>query len=112
MPDRASENAQIRLRAVWREVCLTERDHRLPSHADPEIGFAEAIHAWVGGAELADVLQLSGLTAGDFVRWARQVIDAAGQLADAAGAGPLRNTARELIYRARRGVVDAAPLED
>jgi ATP-dependent RNA helicase HelY len=84
----------------------------LPSHADPEIGFAEAIHAWVGGAELADVLQLSGLTAGDFVRWARQVIDAAGQLADAAGAGPLRNTARELIYRARRGVVDAAPLED
>jgi ATP-dependent RNA helicase HelY len=112
MPDRASENAQLRLRKVWRDVCLTERDHRLPSHADPEIGFAESIHSWVAGAELADVLYLSGLTAGDFVRWARQVIDAAGQVADAAGAGQLRDTARELIYRARRGVVDAAPLED
>lgn len=112
MPDRASENAQIALRRTWREVCLTERDHRLPSHSEPEIGFAESIHAWVAGAELADVLALSGLTAGDFVRWARQVIDAAGQVADAAGPGPLRQTAREVVYRARRGVVDAAPLED
>ncbi|MBA3021112.1 DEAD/DEAH box helicase [Propionicimonas sp.] len=112
MPDRASEDAQIRLRKVWREVCLTERDHRLPSHAEPEIGFAESIHAWVGGAELADVLNMSNLTAGDFVRWARQVIDAAGQVADAAGAGPLRGMAKEVVYRARRGVVDAAPLED
>jgi ATP-dependent RNA helicase HelY len=112
MPDRASEDAQIRLRKAWREVCLTERDHRLPSHAEPEIGFAESIHAWVGGAELADVLYLSSLTAGDFVRWARQVIDVAGQVADAAGPGPLRDIAREVVYRARRGVVDAAPLED
>jgi ATP-dependent RNA helicase HelY len=112
MPDRVSEDAQQHLRRVWREVSLTERDHRLPSHDPPEIGFAEAIHAWTAGAELADVLDSSGLTAGDFVRWARMVIDAAGQLAEAVGPGPLRDVARELIYRVRRGVVDAAPLED
>lgn len=112
MPDRASEQAQIRLRRIWREVCLAERDHRLPSHGEPEIGFAEAIHAWVAGAELSDVLYVSGLTAGDFVRWARQVIDVAGQLAEAAGPGRLRGVAREVILGARRGVVDAAPLED
>ncbi len=112
MPDRRSEDAQIRLRSVWRQVSLTERDHRLPSHDEPDIGFAEAIHAWTAGAELADVLYLSGLTAGDFVRWARQVVDAAGQLSDAVGAGPLRDTCRELVFRVRRGVVDAAPLED
>ncbi len=112
LPDRASEDAQQRLRAVWRQVCLTERDHRLPSHDQPEIGFAEAIHAWVSGAELFDVLLMSGLTAGDFVRWARQVIDVAGQVADAVGPGPLRTVARDVVFRARRGVVDAAPLED
>jgi ATP-dependent RNA helicase HelY len=112
MPDRASEAAGIRLRKVWRAVCLAERDHRLPSASEPEIGFAEAIHAWVGGAELAEVLAISGLTAGDFVRWARQVADAAGQVADAVGAGPLRKVAKEAIFRIRRGVVDAAPLED
>jgi ATP-dependent RNA helicase HelY len=112
MPDRRSEDAQIRLRSIWRQVSLSERDHRLPSHDEPDIGFAEAIHAWTAGAELADVLYLSGLTAGDFVRWARQVLDAAGQLADAVGPGPLRDTCRELVFRVRRGVVDAAPLED
>lgn len=112
MPDRRSEDAQIALRRTWRQVSLAERDHRLTSHAEPDIGFAEAIHAWTAGADLADVLYLSGLTAGDFVRWARQVMDAAGQLAEAVGPGPLRDTARELIGRVRRGVVDAAPLED
>jgi ATP-dependent RNA helicase HelY len=112
MPDRRSEDAQIRLRGIWRQVSLSERDHRLPSHDEPDIGFAEAIHAWAAGAELADVLYLSGLTAGDFVRWARQVVDAAGQLAEAVGGGALRTTCRELVFRVRRGVVDAAPLED
>ncbi|MFT4108279.1 MAG: DEAD/DEAH box helicase [Propionicimonas sp.] len=112
MPDRRSEDAQIRLRGIWRQVSLSERDHRLPSHGEPDIGFAEAIHAWASGADLFDVLMLSGLTAGDFVRWARQVVDAAGQLADAAGPGLLRTTCRELIFHVRRGVVDAAPLED
>ncbi len=111
-PDRRTEDAQQRLRGIWRQVSLAERDHRLPSHDDPDIGFAEAIHAWTAGADLADVLYLSGLTAGDFVRWSRQVVDAAGQLAEAAGPGELRSTARELIDRVRRGVVDAAPLED
>ncbi len=112
MPDAASDTAQTRLRRIWRQLSLTERDHRLDSHDEPDIGFAEAIHAWVSGADLFDVLTLSGLTAGDFVRWARQVLDVAGQVGEAAGAGSLRDTAREVIARTRRGVVDAAPLED
>jgi len=112
MPDRRSENAQMALRGIWRQVSLAERDHRLPSHAEPDIGFAEAIHEWTAGADLAEVLYRSSLTAGDFVRWARQVVDAAGQLAQAVGPGELRTVCRELIAGVRRGVVDAAPLED
>ncbi|MGB4629247.1 MAG: DEAD/DEAH box helicase [Propionicimonas sp.] len=112
MPDRRSEQAQSALRRIWREVCLAERDNRLPSHAEPEIGFAEAIHAWAAGRPLADVLELSGLTAGDFVRWARQVVDLAGQVAQAVGPGELRHTCREVIDLVRRGVVDVAPDED
>ncbi len=111
MPDRASERAQSALRGVWRQVSLTERDHRLPSPAEPDIGFAEAIHHWTAGFPLADVLDISGLTAGDFVRWARQVMDVAGQVAEASD-GDLRETCREAIARIRRGVVDVAPLED
>ena len=59
MPDRATENASGELRRIWRAVSLSERDHRLPGHDEPDIGFAEAIHAWTSGAELADVLYLS-----------------------------------------------------
>ena len=112
MPDRTSELAQSALRRIWREVSLAERDHRLPSHPEPEIGFAEPIHAWAAGRPLSEVLELSGLTAGDFVRWARQVVDIAGQVAQAVGPGELRETCREVIEQVRRGVVDAAPDED
>ena len=112
MPDRASEAAQQELRRVWRDVGLTERDHRLERGPEPDIGFAESIHAWASGRPLGDVLDESGLTAGDFVRWARQVVDFAGQVAQAAGPGPLRTTCREVVDSVRRGVVDAAPLED
>ena len=52
------------------------------------------------------------LTAGDFVRWVRQVADFAGQVADAAGPGPLRDTARAAVRALRRGVVVYSPDED
>jgi ATP-dependent RNA helicase HelY len=40
------------------------------------------------------------------------VVDFAGQVAQAAGPGDLRQTCRDVVERVRRGVVDAAPLED
>ncbi len=112
MPNRSTEIAQTALRQVWREVGLLERDHRLDKGRDPDIGFAEPVFAWASGWPLADVLMTSGLTAGDFVRWTRQVIDLVGQVSDAAGPGPLRDTCREAIALMRRGVVAAAYEED
>src|SRR3712207_7695122 len=51
-------------------------------------------------------------SAGDFVRWVRQVTDFAGQVADAAGPGPLRETAREVVRSMRRGVVTYSADDD
>ena len=45
------------------------------------------------------------LAAGDFVRWMKQLLDLAGQVADAAGDSALRETAREVVRVLRRGVV-------
>jgi len=105
MPDAASSDAVTEVRRVWREVSLIERDARLTRTGEPEIGFAEVAYGWAAGRSLASVLDQTDLTAGDFVRWVRQVVDFAGQVADAAGPGPLRETAHTLVRTMRRGVV-------
>ncbi len=112
MPNRSTEIASSAVRTVWREVGLLERDQRLEKHRELDIAFAEPVFGWASGLPLADVLAASGLTAGDFVRWTRQVIDLLGQLADAVGPGALRTTCRDAVDRMRRGVVAAAPDED
>ena len=112
MPDATSETAMTALRRIWRQVTLTERDHRIESGPEPDIGFSQAAFGWASGRPLGEVLGEAQLTAGDFVRWVRQVIDFAGQMADAAGPGPLRDTARAAVRSMRRGVVAYAPAED
>ena len=52
------------------------------------------------------------LAAGDFVRWMKQLLDLAGQVADAAGDSPLRKTARDVVTAVRRGVVAYSSLGD
>ena len=105
MPDAASSQALVAVRRVWREVSLAERDVRLDRAPEPDIGFAEVAYGWAAGQSLAQVLTDADLTAGDFVRWVRQVVDFAGQVADAAGPGPLRETAHQVVRTMRRGVV-------
>ena len=112
MPDARSNAAMIEVRRIWHEVSLVERDARLERAPEPDIGFSEAAYGWAAGRTLSAVLHGSDFTAGDFVRWIRQVADFAGQIADAAGPGDLRDTARHLVRSMRRGVVSYAPEMD
>ena len=110
LPDARTNEVMSEVRRIWREVSLVERDARLNRGSEPDIGFSEVAYGWASGRSLATVLQGSDLTAGDFVRWVRQVTDFAGQIADAAGPGrPLRDTARAVVTSMRRGVVTYAP---
>ncbi|HET9562264.1 MAG TPA: RNA helicase, partial [Propionibacteriaceae bacterium] len=112
MPDARTNDAMAQVRRIWREVSLVERDTRLERGPEPDIGFSEVAHSWAAGRTLPAVLEGTDLTAGDFVRWVRQVADFAGQIADAAGPGDLRDTARQLVRAMRRGVVIYSPNED
>jgi ATP-dependent RNA helicase HelY len=112
MPDAETEAVLTQIRRIHREVSLVERDARLPRGPDLDIGFSSAAFDWCAGRPLADVLAGGQQTAGDFVRWVRQVLDFAGQVADAAGPGPLRDTAREVVSSMRRGVVAYAPEDE
>jgi len=97
---------------LWGELDVLEREHRLDFLRAPDMGFAWVAYRWAEGDELDDVLGTSDLAAGDFVRWMKQLLDLAGQVADAAGDLPLRETAREVVRRLRRGVVAYSGLTD
>jgi ATP-dependent RNA helicase HelY len=77
----------------------------------PDNGFAWATWRWAGGATLEQVLQDDpDMTAGDFVRWCKQIVDLLGQIAlvaeDLSPRGPeVRKTTRKAIDAVRRGVV-------
>jgi ATP-dependent RNA helicase HelY len=63
------------------------------------------MHRWASGRDLDQVLRGSDLTAGDFVRRCKQVVDLLGQVADAADDAEVRRTARKAMDAILRGVV-------
>jgi ATP-dependent RNA helicase HelY len=108
MPSAAAAQAIADTVRVWAEVAGLERDGGLPTTREPDLGFAAAIAAWADGATLTQTLDIAAgsgaeLSAGDFVRWCRQVIDLLDQLAT--GSGEITATAREAVGLLRRGVV-------
>jgi len=91
--------------ALWVELDSLERAHHLDFLRRPDVGFSWLAYRWAEGDDLDDLLGSSDLSAGDFVRQVKQLLDLAGQVADAAGEGELRRTARSAISAMRRGVV-------
>ncbi|MFC6152466.1 DEAD/DEAH box helicase [Nocardioides yefusunii] len=90
---------------LWRQLDLLERDHKLDFLRPPDAGFAWAAWRWAEGDDLDDVLTETGLSAGDFVRVMKQLLDLTGQVAHAAAGTPIQKTAREAADRLRRGVI-------
>ncbi|MBC9733883.1 DEAD/DEAH box helicase [Nocardioides marmotae] len=97
---------------LWADLDRLEKENRLDFLRQPDLGFAWMAYRWAEGDELDDVLGATELAAGDFVRWMKQLLDLAGQVADAAGDSPLRGTARDVVKRLRRGVVAYSGLAD
>jgi ATP-dependent RNA helicase HelY len=107
LPDGRVRDVLARMVRTWGRLERAERDHGLAFLREPDLGFAWAAHRWASGGRLDQVLGESGLTAGDFVRWAKQLVDLLGQLAQAAGDSDpdLRRTAEAAGEAVRRGVV-------
>jgi len=97
---------------VWGQLDALEKDHHLDFLREPDLGFAWAAYRWAEGDPLDDVLGATDLAAGDFVRWMKQLLDLADQVADAAGNSPLRRTARRTSDLLRHGVVAYSSLSE
>jgi ATP-dependent RNA helicase HelY len=91
---------------LWGQLDELEKDHRLSFLRRPDHGFVWAAHRWASGARLDTVLVEADLTPGDFVRWAKMLVDLLGQVAEAAGPdATLRATAHAAADALTRGVV-------
>ncbi|GIG01766.1 DEAD/DEAH box helicase [Catellatospora citrea] len=107
-PVAAAVDATVR---TFYQLGVDERRLGLTQTKEPDLGFVWPMYRWAKGEPLAKVLasghSLDGdMPAGDFVRWARQVIDLLGQIADATGApSSLRETARTAMDAVNRGVL-------
>jgi ATP-dependent RNA helicase HelY len=104
--------------SLWGDLDALEKQHHLDFLREPDLGFAWAAYRWAEGAALDEVLTETDLAAGDFVRWMKQLLDLADQVADAAAGGAgesgeaLRRTARKAAEALRRGVVAYSSLSD
>jgi len=104
------------VRAVWEEAVRQwsrledlEDEHRVEPTPAPDTTLVAPMHRWACGEDLARALEDSPVEAGDFVRWAKQVIDFLGQL----GQNPhvpdhVADTASAAAELVRRGVVAAS----
>ncbi|MEO7196412.1 MAG: DEAD/DEAH box helicase [Pseudonocardiaceae bacterium] len=101
---------------LWAELEADERRHRLERTREPDLGFAWPVYRWARGESLSAVLVAAAnngaaLSAGDFVRWCRQVLDVLDQVRGVAGEGsPVGATAAEAVRAVRRGVVALGPV--
>jgi ATP-dependent RNA helicase HelY len=108
----ALRRALAQTRRLWTDIRADEQRHRLPPSREPDPGFVAAMHRWATTGDLTSALAASDaagtgtpLSAGDFVRWCRQVLDLLDQVRIAAPTSALRTAAKRAIGDIRRGVV-------
>ncbi|MEW2482597.1 DEAD/DEAH box helicase [Mycobacterium sp. NPDC051198] len=111
IPTAGLRRALAQTRRISADLRGDEQRHRLAPGREPDEGFVTAVYRWATTGDLAaalaasDVGSGSALSAGDFVRWCRQVLDLLDQVRNAAPQSALRNTAKRAVNDVRRGVV-------
>jgi ATP-dependent RNA helicase HelY len=111
VPSGAVQGALKEMHRLWQSLAEVETAAGVQFLRQPDLGFAWSTWRWAGGATLEQVLgDDPDLTAGDFVRWCKQIVDLLGQIAlvaeDLSPRGAeLRATVRKAMDGVRRGVV-------
>ncbi|MFN2524548.1 MAG: DEAD/DEAH box helicase [Mycobacteriales bacterium] len=106
VPSGRVQNALQDMTRTWARLSDVESHHKLSFLRAPDAGFTWAACRWASGEQLEKVLDDDpDMTAGDFVRVCKQLIDLLSQIALVAGDSPVRRTARQAMDAVRRGVV-------
>lgn len=104
--------ALAQTRRLSGQLRADENRHRIAPSREPDEGFVNTMYRWATTGDLSSALAASDeaaagttLSAGDFVRWCRQVLDLLDQVRNAAREPALRTAAKRAINDVRRGVV-------
>ncbi len=103
------------LKTRWREIqqisnamAVAEEHRGIPVHRSPDPGFIATTYSWASGSDLFEILDNDELTAGDFVRTIKQLIDLLRQLGQVAKTANGQHAAIEASEILFRGVVAAS----
>ncbi len=113
-PSPELRNRFRKLQRLHEDLVRHERASQLPETRPPDGGFVAIAHAWAAGGDLDQILDDEDLTAGDFVRTAKLLIDLLRQFASLAPLADSQRTAAragEAVYRdlvAASSFIDAA----
>ena len=114
MPTPAVRDALAATVRIWAAVADDEAELGLPRSREPQLGFVWASYRWARQERLDRVLLAAAdrgneLSAGDFIRWCKQLLDLLDQIAAAPAttgdAPPVTRAARAAVSAVRRGVV-------
>lgn len=90
--------------SVQEELYELQGEYRLPKEQRLQLDMAWGVYRWATGAKLQDALKLTGLLAGDFIRWSKQIIDLLDQISVSADA-QVAETSYKAIDLVKRGIV-------
>ncbi len=111
-PNKGVEKRAKSILAYATAVRSEERARGLPETRTPDPSILAQIHGWASGHDLEQILG-DDMSAGDFVRNVRQVIDLLNQVAEVVPDNQTRKTVREAINAIDRDLVAAsARLQD
>lgn len=69
------QDAVEAMNSMQSEINYLERKHGLDMNVNPEPGVIAGLWSWVNGGDLADLIDILDMSAGDAVRFIKQVID-------------------------------------
>ena len=101
----------IDLQGMHLALVADEAELELPATRKPDAGFMAVAHGWAAGGDLADVLADEDITAGDFVRTAKQLIDLLRQLGTLAMVPATGSAARAAVQAVHRDLVSASTID-
>ncbi|MDH5520510.1 MAG: hypothetical protein OEZ14_08255, partial [Acidimicrobiia bacterium] len=90
------------------DLILAEEEAQLPPTREPDPGFVAVAHGWASGVPLDDILGEEDLTAGDFIRTTKQLIDLLRQLGQLAPDPATARAARSAADAVHRDLVAAS----